>query len=209
MAEAPDITETDYPSKLQATESTKVSLGKPKRQQFSVNFKYRDKDHTTSPAKKAPTDDEHTWFALRPFPPLLPSLSPEQERRGNLVDRNQVTNCIADSWSLSRCSAGHLPGESRFARQGNSQRVHRHCATPTVGDRPCVAFKKRQQTHPCGAGGPGQHRTNGAQGCLDGSALVLDIRLRSLLYRSDVLLPYELQVQYIAKHTSLQMYRPT
>lgn len=50
--------------KLQV-QSIKLSLDKPKQQQFSVRFKYGNKDHTTSPTK-AVTSDEHIWFVFRP-----------------------------------------------------------------------------------------------------------------------------------------------
>ena len=74
--------------KLQA-QSIKISLGKPKKQRFSVRFKYGNEDHTTSPTTKTLAGDEHTWFAFRPPPAPPLSLTRGQERSGNLVDRNQ------------------------------------------------------------------------------------------------------------------------
>jgi len=74
--------------KLQA-QSIKISLNKPRRQRFSVRFRYGNEDHTTSPTTKALAGDEHTWFAFYPPPAPLLSLIRGQERSGNLVDRNQ------------------------------------------------------------------------------------------------------------------------
>lgn len=80
----------ELPRKLKLeVQSVKVSLDKPRQQQFSVKLKYGNKDHTTSPTKKAPAVDEHTWFVPCPFLPSPPSLSLGQERSGNLADRNQ------------------------------------------------------------------------------------------------------------------------
>ena len=59
-----------------------------KRQQFSVKFKYGNRDYTTSLTSEDNWDD-HIWFAFRPSPPSLPSLSLAQGQRGELVGRKR------------------------------------------------------------------------------------------------------------------------
>jgi len=54
--------------KLQV-QAIRISLNKPRKQQFSVEFKYGNKDHTTS-FTEAVAGDQHTWFVFRLFPPL-------------------------------------------------------------------------------------------------------------------------------------------
>jgi len=81
----------ELPGKLRLqVQSIKISLGKSRQQQLSVRFKYGNKNHTTSPTTKAAGgSDEHTWLALRPILPSLPSLNLMQERSGKLVHRNK------------------------------------------------------------------------------------------------------------------------
>ena len=80
----------ELPGKLKLqVRSIKISLNKSKRQKYSVKFKYGNRDYMTSPTTKAMTGDEYTWFAFRPFLPLLPPLIFEQECFGDLVNRNE------------------------------------------------------------------------------------------------------------------------
>jgi len=64
----------ELPGKLKLqVQAIKISLNKPKQQQFSVRFKYGNRDHTTTRTAPA-SGDEHSWFAFPPFPPPLSSL---------------------------------------------------------------------------------------------------------------------------------------
>ena len=79
----------ELPGKLKLqVQGVRISLNKSKQQRFYIRFRYGDKDHTTSPTN-AVTGDEHIWFVFRqPLPPST-SLSLNQGRSGNLVDRNR------------------------------------------------------------------------------------------------------------------------
>jgi len=64
----------DLPGKLKLqVQGIRISLNKPKQQQFSVKFKYGDRDHTTAPTTAASGDD-YSWSAFHPLLPSLPSL---------------------------------------------------------------------------------------------------------------------------------------
>jgi len=78
------------PEKLKLrVQGIKISLNEPRHSQFSVRFKYGNKDHTTSPTTGVVGGNEHVWSVPYPFLPPLLSLSLQQERSGNLVDRNR------------------------------------------------------------------------------------------------------------------------
>ena len=88
---------TDLPGKLRVqVKSIKISLDGSKQQQFSVKFKYGNKDYTTSPAKCADGSSEHTWFALRPF--LLSAITKRHTGTHSKVGHLKPTNSITDNW---------------------------------------------------------------------------------------------------------------
>jgi len=69
-------------------QSITISFAKAKKRQFFVEFRYRDRYHTTSLTTKSEGGDEYTWFAFRLPPSSLLPLSLSQGPSGNLVDRN-------------------------------------------------------------------------------------------------------------------------
>jgi len=82
----------ELPGKLKLeVQSVTIPLTKARKHQLFVKLGYADKEHTTSLTTKVVAGGEYTWFVFCPFLPLLPSLSPGQERSGNLVGRNQQT----------------------------------------------------------------------------------------------------------------------
>ena len=86
----------DLPGRLKLkVQGIRISLNKPKHQEFSVKFKYGNGGHTTSWTKPV-AGDEYPWFVLRPSLPLLSSLSFKQGQSGVLVDRSQQ----AVSWTV-------------------------------------------------------------------------------------------------------------
>ena len=81
---------TDLPKELWVqVKSIKISLDGSQQQQFSVKFKYGEKDYTTSPVKCVDGSSEHTWFVLCPFLLALLSLNVTQEQSRKLVIRDQ------------------------------------------------------------------------------------------------------------------------
>jgi len=77
---------TGLPGKLKVqVKSIKFFLDRSKQQQFSVKFKYGNKDYTTPPTKCVDGSNEYTWFALHSFILTPPPLNVAQEQSRKLA----------------------------------------------------------------------------------------------------------------------------
>ena len=107
-------------------QSVKLLLNGPRQQRVYVRFKYGNMAYTTPQTTQVVAGDEYTWLALGPPLPSLPSLSLQQERSRNLVDRDRQTEPRADGIPRS-----FLQGIRIQENQGLRDReVLRKSATP-------------------------------------------------------------------------------